>query len=217
MSIKLKKFVFLFIIFAFCALIINIEKVNADTACERDAKCNCSCSTGTSSDQEKSLSEPVTRSDCQAICNLQVKSCEPNICNYNETLKNEKCVIQVSGNSCPTGYTYSSQGQVRVDDPEIGGGGFGKYGTECVDILGQNMTKIVHGLITVMRIFGAIVAIVHGMILLIPAVVAKDAEAFKKATSKCVKLLIVLAAIGIFPAIVRLIGTLLGYDVSCVV
>ena len=39
----------------------------------------------------------------------------------------------------------------------------------------------------------------------------------KKSVPIIIVLLLVLAAIGIFPAIVRLIGTLLGYDVSCVV
>ena len=93
--------------------------------------------------------------------------------------------------------------------------GFGEEGSNCSDILGANLTKIVNLGITAVRIAGAIIAIVNGMITLIPPLVSKDADALKKAGNKCIRLGIVLLVIGVFPTLVRVIGRLFGYDLSC--
>ena len=54
------------------------------------------------------------------------------------------------------------------------------------------------------------------MIIMIPAVVAKDADGLKKASLKCVKIAVVLAIIEIFPTIIKLVGIIFGFDVSCI-
>ena len=54
------------------------------------------------------------------------------------------------------------------------------------------------------------------MMTLIPAVVNKDPEALKKAGNKCVKIAAILLVIGVFPSILRVIGKIFGYDLSCI-
>lgn len=94
--------------------------------------------------------------------------------------------------------------------------GFGENGSTCTELIGENLSKVLKASITILRIFGAIAAIVNGMLLLIPAVIGKDADALKKAGNKCVTLAIVLVLIGIFPSILSIIGNIFGYDISCI-
>ena len=54
------------------------------------------------------------------------------------------------------------------------------------------------------------------MITLIPAVISKDADGLKKAEKKLVTMAIVLAAIGIFPTFVSIIGGIFGFDLTCI-
>ena len=69
--------------------------------------------------------------------------------------------------------------------------------------------------ITGLQIVGAILAIVSGMLAMIPAITSNDAGALKKATTKCIYLAIILVAIGLFRPIIRLIGIIGGFDLSC--
>ena len=87
----------------------------------------------------------------------------------------------------------------------------------CEDILGPVLTAIVKYAITIIQIAAAIIAIVKGMLILIPAVVAKDASALQKAGKTLVILGIILAIIIVLRPVIRLIGTVLEYDVSCII
>lgn len=93
---------------------------------------------------------------------------------------------------------------------------FGSVGETCSKVLGTSVITIVHGSVNMVRIFAVIIAIANAIITLVPAVIAKDAEALKKATHKCVVMGVVLAAIGIFPSIVRLITSIFGFDTTCI-
>ena len=86
----------------------------------------------------------------------------------------------------------------------------------CTEILGPTLTSIVRQSITIIQVAGAIIAIVNGMLILLPAVIAKDADALKKASKTLVNLAIVLSLIIIFKPFVRLIGHILEYDISCI-
>lgn len=99
----------------------------------------------------------------------------------------------------------------KFDPPEINGGIFGRGGS-CSQILGTNGIKILKGVITTVRIVAPIIAIINAMIILLPAVTSKDADGLKKASSKCVKLAVILAVIEIFPSVIKLIGALFGWD-----
>lgn len=100
----------------------------------------------------------------------------------------------------------------KPKEPNVG---FGANAMSCQEILGKNLTAIVRVGIKSIQIIGAIVAIVNGMITLIPAVMSKDADGLKKAEKKLVLMAIVLLCIFLLPYLVRLIGRLFDYDTSC--
>ena len=109
---------------------------------------------------------------------------------------------------------YASRYSFKI--PDIGGGtGFGST-ANCKKIFGDAGYKIVNGLIRIIRILAPIVAILVSMITLIPAVTAKDEVKVKAATKKCVTIGIVLLVIEVIPYIVRLIGVILDFDLSCI-
>ena len=87
----------------------------------------------------------------------------------------------------------------------------------CEELIGENMYKIVHFIITTLRIIGAIIAIVNGMISLIPALVAKDGDSLKAAQKKCINMAIVLVLIILLPTLLTFIGKMFNYDLSCIV
>lgn len=94
--------------------------------------------------------------------------------------------------------------------------GFGEGGEECIEIVGENLSKIIRLSVNVLRIAGAIIAIIKGMTLLIPPIMNGDAKALQAAGKKCVKLGIVLLIIGVFPTVIRFIGLVFNYDLSCI-
>lgn len=101
-------------------------------------------------------------------------------------------------------------------DGELPAPGFGESGELCSEILDENLSKLVKLCITILRIAGAIIAIINGMITLIPAVISKDPEGLKKAGNKCVKIAAILLAIGVFPTLLKVIAGIFDYDVSCI-
>ena len=88
---------------------------------------------------------------------------------------------------------------------------------DCKEILGDVGKKIVKGVITLLQIVGAIIAIVKATLLLVPAVAAKDAEALKAASKKLITLAIVLVLILLFKPLVNVLGKALEFDVSCII
>jgi hypothetical protein len=111
-------------------------------------------------------------------------------------------------------FPSSSNNSFKI--PDIGGGdGFGKS-ANCKKVLGDSGYNLVNGLIKIVRILAPIVATLIAMITLIPAITAKDEDKVKAATKKCVIIGIVLLVIEVIPYIVRLIGVIIGYDLSCI-
>lgn len=94
--------------------------------------------------------------------------------------------------------------------------GFGDTGDTCKDLIGDNLGKVIKLGISILRIVGAIIAIVNGMMTMVSAVTSKDPGMIKKAGEKCMKMGVVLLVIGVFPTIIRVIGRLFGYDLSCI-
>ena len=88
--------------------------------------------------------------------------------------------------------------------------------TDCYTILGKNLTKLVHAFITVIQVAAAIIAVVKGMLILVPPILAKDADALKKATKVLIDLAIVLIIILLFRPLIRLMGNILELDISCI-
>ena len=86
----------------------------------------------------------------------------------------------------------------------------------CTQILGKTLTAVVKGGIIAIQIIAGIIALIKGMMVLIPPLVAKDAEALKKASGTLVKMGIILVLVLIFRPVVRLIGTILDFDITCI-
>ncbi len=89
--------------------------------------------------------------------------------------------------------------------------------TSCEEILGSNLTIVVKMGITVIQIAGAIIAVVKGMMTLIPPIIAKDADALKKASKTLITMAIVLVVIFLFKPLLRFLGNLLDFDTSCII
>lgn len=102
---------------------------------------------------------------------------------------------------------------ILADTPTITSFGTGEE--SCSDILGPTFTELVKLGISIVRIGGSIIAIVNGMLQLVPAIMSKDASALKKALDKCVMMAIILAVIALFPLILNLIGMIFKFDMSC--
>ena len=88
--------------------------------------------------------------------------------------------------------------------------------SDCKKILGNNLTNIVKASITILQIVAAIMAIIKGMITLIPAITSKDTDGLKKAEKQLVTMAIILAVIFLLKPIVSFIGGLFDYDLSCI-
>ena len=89
--------------------------------------------------------------------------------------------------------------------------------SNCKQILGPSLTAVVKAGIRAIQIIGAIIAIVKGMMLLLPAIIAKDADGLKKASKTLVSMAIILVVIFLLPGLLRFLGKIAGFDVSCLV
>ena len=70
-------------------------------------------------------------------------------------------------------------------------------------------------ILSLLRIGASIIAIVNGMLIILPAVISKDADALKKSEKKLIILAIVLILILLLPTLLNIIGNIFGYDLSC--
>lgn len=91
---------------------------------------------------------------------------------------------------------------------------FGPIGMSCSEIMGPNISKLLKLFISSIRIIGAIIAIVNGIISIVPCL--HNPDMLKKVEKKLINMAIVLAIIGIFPSLISFIGKILEYDLSCI-
>ena len=77
------------------------------------------------------------------------------------------------------------------------------------------MTKVVNVGITLIRIVGALAMIIFGITAYIPAVSGDNPELLKKANSKAIKMGIILILIILLPSLVKIIGNIFDFDLSC--
>ena len=87
--------------------------------------------------------------------------------------------------------------------------------TSCAELLGNNLVLVLRFSINAIRIIGVIVAIVMAMTKLLPAVNKGDAKELNAALRKCIWIAIVLIIVVMFPTLVKIIGKLFGFDISC--
>ena len=94
--------------------------------------------------------------------------------------------------------------------------GFGKNGESCKEVVGESLSKLIKLSINVLRIAGALIAIIKGMTLLIPPIMSGEADKLKQAGKQCTKLAIILLLIGVFPTIINFLGNIFKYDLTCI-
>lgn len=87
----------------------------------------------------------------------------------------------------------------------------------CEELLGPNLTKVVKAALTLVRIGASIATIVIGMLNFLPALTKGDQGEFNKAVKKCIWLVVVLMLIILIPVLLRTIGNLFNWDISCFV
>ena len=105
-----------------------------------------------------------------------------------------------------------TQGSANIEKPDIDimGGGM-----TCEELLGPGLTKILKFAINAVRIIGVIGTIVIAMIKLLPAVSKGDQSELQKAGKTCIWSAILLIVIVMLPTLIKVIGKLFGFDISC--
>ena len=86
----------------------------------------------------------------------------------------------------------------------------------CKEIVGPNFVKLIQFCITTIKIAATIIAIVNGMLIMIPPITSKNYDALNEALKKVIRMLIILAIILVLPVIIRVIGTMFDFDLSCI-
>ena len=94
--------------------------------------------------------------------------------------------------------------------------GFGSGDMSCKELLGPTLTKFLKTLRITVQGVGCAIAIANGMITFVPAITSKDASALQKAFEKFVKLLVILALLLLMPTLLKFIGNLAEFDLSCI-
>ena len=76
---------------------------------------------------------------------------------------------------------------------------------------------MIKGLILIVQMAGAIFAVIKATIMLLPAVAAHDAGEVNSAYKKIVTLAAVLVLILLLRPLVKILGNILGFDISCII
>ena len=114
------------------------------------------------------------------------------------------------------GYYDDNGVPVKLDVPTIPGSNDNSK-KECSKVLGKNFTQIVKTSIVIIQVVAAIIAIVKGMMVLIPPILSKDSDALKKAFKTLTTMAIILVIIFLFKPLLRFIGNILDFDLSCII
>jgi hypothetical protein len=110
----------------------------------------------------------------------------------------------------PTPGNPNANVNIEKPDLDIMGGGM-----TCEELLGPGLTKILKFAINTVRIIGVIGTIVIAMIKLLPAVSKGDQKELQDAGKKCIWSAILLIVIVMLPTLIKVIGKLFGFDISC--
>lgn len=189
--------------------VLKGKKCTADTACGisggpkvKDFKsddslvCPNLCCTGTfSTTGKQSVKITVLK---------EGETCASNACPYqNSEIKYANDTVTGDNNGATSGIMF----------PAIN---FGDRGEACEEFLGPNLVKLIKTARIAIQIVSVIITIVFGMMLFVPPIISKDSGALSKAFSKFVTVLIVLAIILVVPTIVKVIGLIAGFDITCI-
>jgi len=122
----------------------------------------------------------------------------------------------ISENSVNGSYLKTGEGEdgdsSTIEAPDIN---ISTEPMDCSKLLGSNLLSVLKLCISALRIAGAIIVLVKASLAMIPAIQSGDDAAIKKAAKQCISLAIILLVIGVFPTIIRIIGLIAGFDLSC--
>lgn len=119
-------------------------------------------------------------------------------------------------NTASEKYNIKMAAEVSGFNPDMGQftPDFGESMT-CKELLGSTLVKFLKTVRIAVQGIGVAIAIANGMLTFVPAITSKDDSALKKAFEKFVKLLVILALLLLLPTLIRFIGNLAGFDLSC--
>lgn len=100
--------------------------------------------------------------------------------------------------------------EVEAPEFDIAGGSM-----SCSQLMGSNLLLVIKFSINAIRIIGVIAATVMGMTTFFKALNKGDAGELNKALRKCVWLGMALIVVVMFPTLLKVIGKLFGFDISC--
>lgn len=92
---------------------------------------------------------------------------------------------------------------------------FGTMGQSCKEFFGESGVKLIRTARKAIQYGAIVLTLVLGMVMFIPAIMNKDNEGLSKSLSKFSKLLIILAIILLLPTLVKVIGMIAGFDITC--
>lgn len=132
---------------------------------------------------------------------------------YKEEKEDAKCGQLQSENGDESAGLNSSGGS--PDSPD--GWRLSDEDMTCEELLGTNLTKVVNVAVTAVRVVGALAMIIFGIITYIPVISGDDPEMLKKANSKVIKMGIVLIVILLLPTLIKVLGNIFDFDLTCLV
>lgn len=135
------------------------------------------------------------------------QTCEKNLCTKNSTSGS------ITDSNTTVGETPDGSTVTGIMFPSLN---FGDRGETCEEFLGANNVKLIKTARIAIQTVSVIITIVIGMITFIPPIMNKDNNALSKAFNKFITILIVLAVILLLPTIVKVIGLIAGFDISCI-
>ncbi len=98
---------------------------------------------------------------------------------------------------------------VLIEEPKLD---FYDKPMSCGELLGTNITKVIHAGFRLVRIGSIIATIVIGMLTFASALIDGGAKEFNAAIKKCIWLAVVLMLIILIPVFLRTIGNLFHFD-----
>jgi len=87
--------------------------------------------------------------------------------------------------------------------------------SSCRGIVGENIYHLIEGGFLAFEVACVFAVIIIASLKLLPALTSKDADRLKTAQRTCINLAIVLAVICILPYLIKALGLIFGFDISC--
>jgi len=122
-------------------------------------------------------------------------------------LNEKKCVEDKSEDE------VEIKGNFKIEFPSLG---FGEENMSCSEVLGPSLVSFIKTVRVTVQGISTVAALANGMLIFATAVASKDSSAINKSLRKFAKMLVVLALILLLPTLVKFIGKICRFDLSCI-